>query len=129
VTRFRLRLLGVFVVLVIGHRAQAAGPSKPDMERLATEKSCYLCHSARPARKGSDSVLPYAPSWVEVAVKYRGQQGAEDRLAAIVMAGSDPRSRHWEGKVSDAGMLPNTPEVNEVEARQLVRWILSFPSR
>jgi cytochrome c551/c552 len=98
------------------------------MERLATDKGCYLCHRAEVPRAREGALLPYAPSWVEIARKYRGQNGAEDRLTAIVLGGSDPKDRHWRGKVSDAQMPPNVPEIDETQARQLVRWILSFRS-
>jgi len=73
-------------------------------------------------------MLPFAPSWVDIANKYRGQTTAEGRLTLVVMQGSsrEPKELHWYGRVSDIGMQSNVPEVNENEARQLVRWILSF---
>jgi len=130
VTCSRLQVHGTLVLVVVlaVQYARAAEPLPGDLEQLATEKSCYLCHRARPDTKTAGSVLPYAPSWVEIAAKYRGQKGAEERLTAIVVQGSDLKSRHWQGKVSDVGMLPNAPEVDETQARQLVRWILSFRS-
>lgn len=42
-------------------------------------------------------------------------------------SGAGPNGRHWQGKVSDVGMLPNIPEIDENDARRLVHWILSFP--
>jgi len=124
-----LRLWGALVLFLIGQLARAAEPAPRDMEQLATDKDCYLCHRAEPSKAGTGSVLPYAPSWANIARKYRRQKGAEDRLTAIVQGGSDLKDRHWRGKVSDAGMPPNIPEVDENEARQLVRWILSFRSK
>ena len=59
---------------------------------------------------------------------YRRQKDAEDRLAQIVFEGSgnDGKDRHWKGKVSEVGMLPNVKELDEDQATQLVHWILSF---
>jgi len=118
----------VLVLFLLGRSVGAAGTAPPDMEQLAVDKSCYLCHRAQPTKAREDSLLPYAPSWLEIARKYRGQKDAEDRLTAIVLGGSDPKDRHWRGKVGDSAMLPNVPEIDETQARQLVRWILSFHS-
>jgi cytochrome c len=106
----------------------AAQPSPGEMDELASAKGCYLCHRAEPVRRKPDDLLPYAPSWKDVALKYRGQKGAEDRLTEIVLAGSGDRSkdRHWKGKVGEVGMLPNVKELDEGQAKQLVHWILSF---
>ena len=117
------------MLLLLGQCAWAAGPSPRDMEQLATDKGCYFCHRAESSKAGGGALLPYAPSWADIAQKYRNQNGAEDRLTAIVLGGSDRKNFHWRGKVSDPGMLPNVPEIDEDEARQLVRWILSFPTR
>jgi cytochrome c len=98
------------------------------MEQLAEDKGCYLCHRARPEKAKPDQLLPYAPSWLDIARKYKGQKDAEHRLSEIVLQGSGPGSkdRHWQGKVSDVGMLPNIQQIDETQARQLVHWILSF---
>lgn len=98
------------------------------MEQLASDMGCYLCHRAKPEKAKGDQLLPYAPSWVDIARKYKGQRDAEELLTRIVLQGSGPgtKDQHWQGKVSDVGMLPNIQEIDEVQARQLVRWILSF---
>ena len=122
-----LRSYPMLLLLVV--RSVCAADSAPaDMERLATDKGCYLCHRAGPNKAREGALLPYAPSWAEIARKYRGQAAAEDRLTVIVLGGSDPIDRHWRGKVSDSQMLPNVPEIDGNQARQLVRWILSFRS-
>lgn len=97
------------------------------MDELASAKGCYLCHRTEPRQRNLDDLLPYAPSWKDIALRYRGQKDGEDRLTQIVLAGSanHGEDRHWKGKVSDAGMLPNAGEIDEDQARQLVRWILS----
>lgn len=112
--------------LLVARSVCAADPAPADMERLATDKGCYLCHRAEPSKAREGALLPYAPSWTEIARKYRGQAAAEDRLTVIVLGGSDPNDRHWRGKVSDSQMPPNVPEIDESQARRLARWILSF---
>lgn len=98
------------------------------MDELASAKGCDLCHRAEPVRRKPNDLLPYGPSWKEIALMYRDRKDAEDRLTQVVLWGSggDGKDRHWKGKVSDESMLPNVKEIDEHQARQLVRWILSF---
>ena len=125
---YRLSLLAMFLHLVIGQSALAAQPSSSAMDQLASDKGCYLCHRAEPGKPSPNELLPFAPSWRDIARKYKGQTDAEDRLTEIVLSGSGRggKERHWQGKVSEVGMLPNVKEIDEGEARQLVHWILSF---
>jgi len=124
----RPTLLVMLVSLAIGQSALATEPTSSAMNQLANDKGCYLCHTAKSVKGKPDDLLPYAPSWTDIAAKYKGQRDAEDRLTQIVLRGSGhgPNDRHWQGKVSDVGMLPNVPEIDEVQARQLVHWLLSF---
>ena len=121
--------LGVSVLvglLLSAPPVSAAQPSSTHMNELASDKGCYLCHRAEPTKPGE--ALPLAPSWREIARKYAGQKDAEDRLTEIVVSGSGRggKEHHWKGKVHDGAMLPNIKELDEVQARQLVHWILSF---
>jgi len=122
-----LRLLAITLLFFAALNALAAQPSSKEMNELATEKGCYLCHRAQPGRPGPNESMPPAPSWKEIAVKYKGQKGAEQRLTEIVLSGSERggKERHWQGKVRDGAMLPNIKEVDDEQAKQLVRWILS----
>ena len=72
--------------------------------------------------------MPFAPSWKDIAQKYRRQKDAEDRLTQVVLegTGNDGKDRHWKGKVGELGMFPNSQEVDERQAKELVHWILSF---
>jgi len=94
------------------------------MLKLATQSQCMSCHSILPAPKRADGLPPIAPAWRDIAIRYRNDPGASNRLARIVMAGSDPRSKHWAGKVSQVTMPPNGSAVTEADARMLVNWIL-----
>ena len=72
--------------------------------------------------------MPFGPAWKDIAKRYKGQADALDRLTRVVLQGTKPdlSDRHWTGKAEGAGMLPNTVEINEADARKLVSWILSF---
>ncbi|HYL25638.1 MAG TPA: cytochrome C552 [Burkholderiales bacterium] len=94
------------------------------MRRLADESGCTLCHAERPQRLKGDAVPPPAPAWSDIAQRYRGRRGAEEKLVQVVVHGAGPDQRHWEGKTSDIAMPANPVEISEDDARLLVRWIL-----
>jgi cytochrome c551/c552 len=95
------------------------------MRLLAEERGCTTCHQDNPVPKGSKAIIASAPSWREIADRYRGRAGAEARLAAEVVGGTDPKERHWKSQAAFTSMLPNEVAVSDDEARSLVRWILS----
>ena len=94
------------------------------MFELATHSGCMACHSILPIPKRSDGLPPIAPAWRDIAIKYRDDPGASNRLTRTVMTGSNPIARHWAGKVSPVTMPPNAAAVTEADARRLVNWIL-----
>jgi cytochrome c len=94
------------------------------MLKLATSTGCMACHSILPVPKRADGLPPIAPAWRSIAIKYRDDVGASERLTRIVMTGSNPNARHWAGKVGPASMPPNADVVSEADARRLVNWIL-----
>ena len=94
-------------LLVLATAAVAAGPALAD-QALATAKNCMACHAVDKKLVG--------PSYKDVAAKYAGQKGAEDKLVAKVMKGG---SGTW-GSVP----MPANPQVSEADARSLVKWIL-----
>jgi cytochrome c len=94
------------------------------MQKLATDSGCMACHTVLPAPKRADGLPPIAPAWRDVAVKYRDDPGAANRLVRTVMTGSNPKARHWAGKVGPVNMPPNAVAVSEADARRLVNWIL-----
>lgn len=77
---------------------------------LAKAKNCMSCHSVQNKVVG--------PAFKDVAAKYAGQKGAEDKLVQKVMKGGG-------GVWGPVPMPPNT-QVSEGEARTLVKWILSL---
>lgn len=102
----------------------AAAPLDEQATRLARERGCALCHSFEPVKRGASAVPPPAPAWRDIAARYRGAPGAEDKLVAVVMRGTDPANRHWAGKASVVDMPANPLAISEDEARKIVRWVL-----
>ncbi|HSW24316.1 MAG TPA: c-type cytochrome [Burkholderiaceae bacterium] len=94
------------------------------MLKLATDRGCMACHTVLPAAKRADGLPPIAPAWRDIAIKYRDDPSASERLTRTVITGSNPKSRHWAGKVSDIAMPPNADVVTQNEARALVNWLL-----
>ena len=94
------------------------------MLKLATDRGCMACHTVLPAAKRADGLPPIAPAWRDIAIKYRDDPSASERLTRTVITGSNPKSRHWAGKVSDVAMPPNADVVTQNEARALVNWLL-----
>jgi cytochrome c len=76
---------------------------------LAKAKNCMACHAAATKLVG--------PAYKDVAAKYAGQKGAEDKLVVKVMKGG---AGAW-GPVP----MPANPQVSEAEARSLVKWVLA----
>jgi cytochrome c len=77
---------------------------------LAKAKNCIACHSVQNKVVG--------PAFKDVAAKYAGQKGAEDKLVQKVLKGGS-------GTWGPVPMPPNT-QVSEAEAHTLVKWILSL---
>lgn len=76
---------------------------------LAKAKNCLACHAVANKLVG--------PAFKDVAAKYAGQKDAEDKLAQKVLKGS---SGVW-----GTTPMPANTQVNEAEARTLVKWVLS----
>jgi cytochrome c len=76
---------------------------------LAKAKNCMTCHAV------ANKVV--GPAFKDVAAKYAGQKDAEDKLAKKVIAGG---SGVW-----GAVPMPANAQVNEAEAKTLVKWVLS----
>lgn len=76
---------------------------------LAKAKNCMACHTVATKLVG--------PAYKDVAEKYAGQKGAEDKLVQKVLKGG---SGTW-GPIP----MPANPQVSEAEARSLVKWVLA----
>src|SRR5438067_12239408 len=80
-----------------------------DAAALAKSKNCLSCHSVQTKLVG--------PAYKDVAAKYAGQKGAEDKLVQKVIKGG---AGVW-GQVP----MPANPQASEAEAHTLVKWILA----
>lgn len=102
----RISWLGLSVCLSLGALSGSASASP----ELAKSKNCMACHAV-----GNKVV---GPSYKDVAAKYAGDAGAEDRLTQKVLKGG---AGAW-GPVP----MPANTQVSEAEARSLVKWVLSL---
>jgi cytochrome c len=121
----RIMLCAMAALFVAASPARAT-PAENDaaMLELATQSGCMACHSILTPPRRADGLAPIAPAWRDIAVKYRDDASASNRLTRTVMTGSNPASRHWAGKVGSVNMPPNAAAVSEADARMLVNWIL-----
>ena len=78
-------------------------------EELAKKHACLACHAVDKKLVG--------PSYKDIAAKYRGDAGAEARLADKVKKGS-------QGAWGQVPMPPNAA-VPDGDVRALVKWILT----
>ena len=97
------------IVFVLALSAAAAFPAIAD-QALAQAKNCMACHAV-------DNKL-VGPGYKEVAVKYKGDKTAADKLAEKIIKGG---SGVW-GPVP----MPANAQVNDAEAKKLAAWILGL---
>jgi len=117
--------------IAVAQPAVAAQGVDKDMADLARARGCMLCHELEPAQAAAEQTLAAAPSFRDIAQRYRGDESAAERLTQTVLQGTGgrPGDRHWAGKASSDRMLPNASEITPKEARSLVTWILSLAKR
>jgi len=77
---------------------------------LARTHLCLACHQVDRQLVG--------PSFLAIAQRYAGSDGALDYLAASIRAGSQGR---W-GVLT----MPQQPQVSAADARRLAQWLLDF---
>ena len=100
-----LMMVGVLVASAFASQAAMADAGSD----LAKAKNCMACHAVATKLVG--------PAYKDVAAKYAGQKDAESKLVTKVMKGG---SGTW-----GAIPMPANPQVNEAEARTLVKWVLT----
>lgn len=97
----------MFVTLTFGALFSTSVMANAD---LAKAKNCMACHAV-----GNKVV---GPAFKDVAAKYAGQAGVEDKLVQKILKGG---AGAW-GPVP----MPANPQVSEAEARTMVKWIMSL---
>ena len=100
-----LMMVGMLVASAFASQAAMADAGLD----LAKAKNCLACHAV--------STKVVGPAYKDVAAKYAGQKGIEDKLVAKVMKGG---SGVW-----GAVPMPANTQVSEAEAKTLVKWVLS----
>lgn len=96
------------LLVCVAVSALASGAAMANAD-LAKAKNCLACHSV------ANKVV--GPAFKDVAAKYASQKDAETKLTQKVIKGG---SGVW-----GAVPMPANSQVNEAEARTLVKWILS----
>jgi cytochrome c len=106
-----MKLMLIAVAAVLGTSGQAFASAK-----LAQEKQCMQCHAVDKNTIG--------PSFQAIKATYKNMKSPETRLIEVMRQGSAANlGPHW-GKAR----MPDTserPTINDREAKQLARWILS----
>lgn len=96
----------MFVVLAASAFASGSALANAD---LAKAKNCMACHAVQTKLVG--------PAFKDIAAKYAGQKGIEEKLVAKVQKGG---SGSW-----GAIPMPANPQVSQAEAETLVKWIMT----
>ena len=101
--------LTAFSALTLAAAAYIAPVAHAD-QALATSKGCMACHQIEAKVVG--------PALKDVAAKYKGDDGAVDKLSAKVKAGG----------VGVWGQVPMPPQVaaSDEEIKTIVAWMLSL---
>ena len=82
---------------------------------LAKKSGCLACHSVEKKIVG--------PAWKDVAAKYKGDAGANDRLIAKVKKGG---KGNWTKVTGGAPMPPYSPRVSDENIGKLVAFIMGL---
>jgi len=82
---------------------------------LAKKSGCLACH-------GVDKKI-VGPAWKDVAAKYKGDEGAKDRMIAKVKKGG---KGNWTKITGGAPMPPYSPRVSDENIEKLVDFIMTL---
>jgi cytochrome c len=103
------------------------GATADPMVDLARDRGCFVCHEVGTGPPPVAQLLPTAPSFRDIARRYRGKPDAQARLVGIVVHGTPGESgRHWKYEAGAGPMGPNDLMVSQGEAERLVAWILAL---
>lgn len=106
------------IAIVMGASAAWQAVAADELE-LAKHSGCLICHRGAENRIG--------PSFLDIAQKYAGKQGAELRLASHIVDGSGPAGVGWmqEGKAR-LPFMPGNRHVTQENASRLAGWVLGI---
>ncbi|MCU7861133.1 MAG: hypothetical protein KZQ86_15180 [Candidatus Thiodiazotropha sp. (ex Lucinoma kastoroae)] len=119
--RLKLSLSGIITAVLI-LVASVSHAKDEAMLVLANASGCFICHLVAPV---STDDLPLAPSYQEIAIRYKKDTDAFNRLLDRVMHGTVYQDQAWSGKVGMRFMPPNV-NISRDTAAALVNWILDL---
>ncbi len=90
---------------------------------LATERGCFVCHTIH---QDEDVMRPLAPSYQEIAERYRGRDDAFEYLVNRVLHCTLYAEQNWADEISMRFMPPNV-NTSRLEAGAMTDWILNLP--
>ena len=123
--------LALFLSLLSG--VCLAGPIEDGaLVTLARDRGCLACHAVDRVPAGA-ATPAQGPAWRDLAARYKSVKGAQQELTARVMTGSSDGTdrstryaRHWGDQVGGDFMPSHRSAISEVEAAQLVAFILAL---
>jgi cytochrome c len=110
-TVLRAATLAVAAMLVVPASAGAADEAAA--RALARQSNCFKCHAIDKKKDG--------PAWKDVAVKYAGKAGAQERLYKHITTGE--KAKFEDGHEEDHTIVKSK---DDKEIKNLVDWILSL---
>lgn len=105
-----LQSIALAAMLAAGFTTSALAQDAGKAKELMSKSGCLGCHA-------NDKKV-VGPGYLEVATKYRGVKGAEDKLVAHIIQGG---AGVW-------GQIPMPPHkhIAEADIRAMVRYVLSL---
>jgi cytochrome c len=105
---FQAMVVAALALSVNAHAADATAA-----QALAKQNNCFRCHGVDKDKDG--------PAWKKIAAKYKGQAGAEEKLAHHLTSGE--KAKFPDGHEEDHSILKSD---DPSEIKNLVDWILSL---
>jgi len=115
-------MLRVWLALLLGVFSTSLAAETGTLE-LATARGCFICHTVKTPE---DVSAPLAPSYQEIAERYRGKAESQDYLVQRVLHGTAFAEQNWADEISMRFMPPNV-NVTRLEAAEMTHWILGLP--
>lgn len=101
------------VVFAFGFISTASAVDVDAARTLARQSNCFKCHAIDKKKEG--------PAWKDVAAKYKGKAGAEDRLIKHITSGE--KAKFDDGHEEDHAIVKTK---DQAQIKNLVDWILSL---
>jgi cytochrome c len=105
--------LSFSAALALGPISAANAVDADAARTLARQSNCFKCHAIDKKKEG--------PAWKDVAAKYKGKAGAEDRLIKHITSGE--KAKFEDGHEEDHAIVKTK---DQAQIKNLVDWILSL---